>query len=285
MAARISKPFDGDFAARCLQATTSSYAAAKRYPGVLAPGTDWDLGGGAYSDDSVNNEFYWVAAELYLTTFDTQHEHDIDANNYSSANCSIVFSVPGGFSWACVAALGRFDLASVSNRHSNTLTVSSPSRTQQMSTSYFCGTTPMAMDLSSKFFSWGPTSNRLNSIQIVVTAYDLTGNNVYRSAALEAIDYILGQTSYVVGYGPRSTKNVHSHLYAHELVSSAPRAPPASLSGGANENASDPPADDVLQGWALQICYVDDENSYSTNEVAVNWNSALVWVVAWAASL
>ena len=71
MAARIYKPFDGDFAARCLQATTSSYAAAQRNPDILAPGTDWDLGGGAYSDNSVDNEFFWVAAELYLTTFDT----------------------------------------------------------------------------------------------------------------------------------------------------------------------------------------------------------------------
>jgi endoglucanase len=83
MAARIYKPFDEDFAARRLQAATSSYAAAQRNPDILAPGTDRDLGGGAYSDDSVDDEFYWAAAELYLTTLDTQYQRDIDANTYS----------------------------------------------------------------------------------------------------------------------------------------------------------------------------------------------------------
>ena len=200
-----------------------------------------------------------------------------------------MFSVPGGSLWASVAALRRLDLASVSNGHSK----------HHFAVQFVTAAADVYVALlrndsnGYRFllenYSWGSTSNRLNSIQIVVTAYGLTGNNVYRSAALEAIDYILGRNalaqSYVVGYGRKSTKNVHSRLYAHELESSAPRAPPGSLSGGANENASGPPADDVLQGWALQICYVDYVNSYSTNEVAVNWNSALVWVVAWAASL
>jgi endoglucanase len=38
-----------------------------------APGTDWDLGGGAYSDATVDDEFCWAAAELYLTTADSQY--------------------------------------------------------------------------------------------------------------------------------------------------------------------------------------------------------------------
>jgi len=81
-----------------------------------------------------------------------------------------------------------------------------------------------------------------------------------------------------------STQNVHSRLYAHQLDDRVPQAPPGALSGGANENASDPPADDVLQGCKPQLCYVDDVNSYSTNEVAINWNSALAWVTGWAAT-
>ena len=56
------------------------------------------------------------------------------------------------------------------------------------------------------------------------------------------------------------------------------------MAGGANQSPSDPPADDVLVGCAPQRCYVDDVNSYSTNEEAINWNSALAWVAAWAAS-
>ena len=34
---------------------------------------------------------------------------------------------------------------------------------------------------------------------------------------------------------------------------------------------------------AATIVRVDDVNSYSTNEIAVNWNAPLAWVAAWAA--
>ena len=289
MAARIYQPVDQDFAARCLQAAITSYDAARRNPSILAPGTDWDLGGGAYSDAGVEDEFYWAAAELYLTTSDSQYKEDIDSNDYSSANVSTVFSVPGGFSWASVAALGRLDLASVSNdHHEHRNTVASVTAAADVYVALLRNSSNGYGALL-EHYSWGSTSNHLNNIQVVATAYDLTQKAVYRFAALEALDYILGRNalaqSYVVGYGPKSTRNVHSRLYAHELDFSAPRAPRGSLSGGPNEDASDPPADDVLQGCAPQKCYVDDVNSYSTNEVAINWNSALVWVVAWAASL
>jgi len=124
--------------------------------------------------------------------------------------------------------------------------------------------------------------------QVVATAYDLTGNTTYRSAALEGLDYVLGRNAiaqvYVRGYGTKDTQNVHSRLYAHELSDTVPQAPAGAMAGGANQAASDPPADDVLQGCAPQTCYVDDVNSYSTNEVAINWNSALAWVVGWASS-
>lgn len=36
-----------------------------------------------------------------------------------------------------------------------------------------------------------------------------------------------------------------------------------------------------LAATAPHRCYLDDIESYSTNEVAINWNSALVWTAAW----
>lgn len=82
---------------------------------------------------------------------------------------------------------------------------------------------------------------------------------------------------------------MHSRLYAKELAALisqdtlVPGPPVGAMAGGANSAPSDPPADDVLVGCAPQLCYVDDCNSYSTNEVAINWGSALAWVASWAA--
>jgi endoglucanase len=141
--------------------------------------------------------------------------------------------------------------------------------------------------------AWGSNSNQLNCIQVLATAFGLSQNATYRSAALQGIDYIFGRNalaqSYVHGYGTKYTMNVHSRLYAAELSELipqdviVPRAPAGAMAGGANQSPADPPADDVLTDCWKQTCYVDDANSYSTNEVAINWNSALVWVAAWAA--
>lgn len=82
---------------------------------------------------------------------------------------------------------------------------------------------------------------------------------------------------------------MHSRLYAAELSALIPQTqivphpPVGAMAGGANQNPSDPPADDVLVGCVPQNCYVDDVNSYSTNEVAINWNSALQYMMVWAA--
>ena len=100
----------------------------------------------------------------------------------------------------------------------------------------------------------------LNSVQLLATAFDLSGKRCYRDAALTGIDYVLGRNalaqSYIRGYGSKFTLNQHSRLYAHELDASVPRAPPGTISGGANSHPSDPPANDVLLGCQPQLCYV-----------------------------
>lgn len=102
MGARIFANFDANFSQQCLTAAKTAYAAALRHPAILAPGTDWDLGGGAYSDNDVSDEFYWAAVEMYLTTGGQQYLNDLTSNPYHTANTSTVFPI-AGFSWGSVA--------------------------------------------------------------------------------------------------------------------------------------------------------------------------------------
>jgi len=55
------------------------------------------------------------------------------------------------------------------------------------------------------------------------------------------------------------------------------------MAGGPNSGLQDPVAQANLMGCAPATCYIDEIGSYSTNEVAINWNSALAWVAAFAA--
>jgi endoglucanase len=65
--ARIWANIDQFFAARCLYAAEKAWTAAVNNPAVYASFTD-GTGGGAYADNDVTDEFYWAAAELFITT-------------------------------------------------------------------------------------------------------------------------------------------------------------------------------------------------------------------------
>lgn len=165
MAARIYKPFDQAFATRCLTAATTAYAAAKRHPAIYAPSTDWDLGGGAYNDDDVSDEFYWAAAELYITTDDVQYATDLASNAYSSANVTTAFSVPSGFSWGSVAALGRLDLATLGNKAANHSAISQSVTAAADMYLALQRNSSNGYGVLLESFPWGSNSNHLNNIQ------------------------------------------------------------------------------------------------------------------------
>jgi endoglucanase len=52
------------------------------------------------------------------------------------------------------------------------------------------------------------------------------------------------------------------------------------LVGGPNANLDDPYAQAVLADKAPALCYVDNEQSYSCNEITIYWNSPLVFSLA-----
>jgi endoglucanase len=136
-------------------------------------------------------------------------------------------------------------------------------------------------------FDWGSNNLVLNNLVVVASAYDLSGNPAYRNGVLSGLDYLLGRNalnqSYVTGYGEHASHQQHTRWYAHELNSDLPSPPKGSLAGGPNSGLQDPVAASLLKGCQPQLCYVDEIQSYSTNEITINWNSTLAWVAAFAA--
>jgi endoglucanase len=133
-------------------------------------------------------------------------------------------------------------------------------------------------------YFWGANSNIINNAVVLATAFDLTGDAKYRDGAVQAMDYILGRNalnqSYVTGWGEKASQNQHSRIFGHQADQSLPRPPAGSIAGGANASLDDPYAKDLLAGCKPMFCYVDHIESYATNEVAINWNSALAWIAS-----
>jgi endoglucanase len=281
-AARVFRPFDRAFAARNLAAARTAWTAANANPALFAPATS--VGGGPYADNTVSDEFYWAAAELYLTTGEKQYR---DAVLASPLNTATDIFTPGGFFWGSVAALGRLDLALLPNNlpgrgavRASVITAADHYLAVQRAQPYGVPYAP----LNNKW-DWGSNSGILNIAAVLGVAGDLTGRDRYRDGVIETMDYILGRNainqSYVTGYGEVNSHNQHTRWYAHSLDLSMPNPPVGTIAGGANSGIQDPLANDRLAGCVAQFCYIDNIQSYSTNEEAINWNAPLAWVAAY----
>ncbi len=286
--ARIFAPYDAQFAKTLLKAAHRAWNAALSNPVLYAPAADGNSGGGPYDDGDVTDEFYWAAAELYLTTGKQKYLDAVLASPHHTAD---VFPA-GGFSWGSVAALGRMALAttpsSLPDRDAVIASVVAGAQRYVDAQTVNGFMQPYAPD--DGVYVWGSNSQILNNLVVIATAYDLTADETFRSAALSGFDYILGRNalnnSYVTDYGSAFSKNMHSRWYANQLDPSLPNPPSGTVSGGPNSMTEtwDPTVSRLLaQGCAPQFCYVDDINSWSTNELTINWNAPLAWLSSFIA--
>ncbi|MYV44388.1 glycoside hydrolase family 9 protein [Streptomyces sp. SID2888] len=283
-AARLYRPYDRAFADRALKAARTAWAAAEAHPTMYADPGDGE-GGGTYDDTNATDEFYWAAAELYLTTGEKKFADHVQ---HSPLHTADIFGNVA-FDWASTAVPARLDLATVPSRLPGRDAVRRS--VAKAADSYLATLTAHPYGLpyapAGNRYDWGSNSQILNNAVVVAVAYDITGKSRYRDGAVQSMDYILGRNalnqSYVTGYGAVSAQNQHSRWYAHELDPALPNPPHGTLAGGANSALQDPFAQSKLTGCVGQFCYIDDIESWSTNETAINWNAALAWMASFVA--
>ncbi|MEV6304581.1 glycoside hydrolase family 9 protein [Actinoplanes sp. NPDC051861] len=279
--ARIFRKYDAEYAELLLAAARAAHAAAGANPIRYAPVED-TVGGGPYNDDDVRDEFYWAAAELFLTTGEQQYA---DAVLNSPLHTEDVFG-PYAFDWAATAAAARLALARTGLDGVRASVIAGADKYLAVQQAH-----PYALPYAppDNQWHWGSNSMVLNNLMVLAVAYDLTGETRYRDGVLEGLDYILGRNalnlSYVTGYGTDYAKNQHSRWYAHQLDPGLPHPPKGTLAGGPNSGLQDEVAQARLSGKVGQFCYVDDIQSWSTNELTINWNAPLAWIAAFAAGL
>jgi endoglucanase len=285
-ASRLWKTFDPAFSKTSLEAAEVAWRAAKQYPDVAS---ESDVkGGGSYGDSTFSDEFYWAAAELFITTGKAEYQKELAESPHQS---TLTVNAGGGsssMSWDQVAALGKISLAVVPNGLGKAAIDDQRRQIVGAANVYLGYSRRGAYHVSfasQTRYPWGSNSFVLNDMIIMGLAYDFTRDPKYVVGVVEGMDYLLGRNpkaqSYVSGYGARSLHNPHHRFWAHEKDATFPSVPPGIVSGGPNSGVEDPYARQLgLSGCAPQQCYVDDIESWSTNEIAINWNAPLAWVAA-----
>ena len=305
---RLWKDYDSSFSNKCLTAAEKAWDAAVKHPDILAP-MSGSTGGGAYGDTKVDDEFYWAACELYVTTGDSKYLDYIKSSDYylempTKLTGGEDNGISGAFDWGNVQGLGTISLALVPNNlpaedvksaRDNIVKAADTFIENENKEGYG---TPMAegpfgSPLSDpdhsgdKGYAWGSNSFVVNQGIVMSYANDFSDkkDNKYINGTARAMDYILGCNpnvqSYVTGYGSNPLENPHHRFWAYQADNTFPKAPAGAMSGGPNSGLEDPWVKG--SGWKsgsrpAAKCFMDNIESWSTNEVTINWNAPFAWV-------
>jgi endoglucanase len=288
--ARIWEKIDKKFAARCLAAAEAAWKAAEAHPAVLA-GTS-AIGGGPYDDKNLADDFYWAAAELFITTKKEPYKAFLMKSPYYKA-LPTTYGDDGmntPMTWGDTAGLGSISLAVVPNA----LPPADIAATRKSIT----GAADLFLDIAKgqgyrvpfkpgakSGYPWGSNSFVLNNMIAMALAYDFTSDGKYLAGVAEGMNYLLGRNpmdqSYVTGYGKRPLEHPHHRFWAHQANEKFPSPPPGAVSGGPNSGLQDPYVQAAgLQGCAPEKCFVDNIEAWSANEITINWNAPLAWTAA-----
>lgn len=269
-AARVYIDYDPDFATKVLKAAEYAWQWATENPDVYyrQPG---DVNTGAYGDRNLDDEFDWAAAELYITTRNDDYWNAIDFDEIS-------IRIP---SWSYVRPLAWVSLA----HHRHNLTDAADielieqritEQGDELLEEYHRSAYRISMGRYERDFVWGSNGVIGNHSLMLIQTYRVTGDKTYLDAAHANLDYILGRNatgySFVTGFG------THTPMFPHHRQSAADTITdpvPGFVAGGPQPGQQDNcsyPSDLPAK------TYIDDWCSYSTNEVAINWNAPLVYV-------
>lgn len=290
LAARIYQRFP-EFQSFCRQAREAAeraYAWAVKYPTVY-----YDQDGnnkkfspaiqtGGYGDNHTEDEFFWAATELYLTTSETSYLEQ--AKQFVPDE----FSIP---SWGNVAGLGIFqwvnqELLGTPDAGKLPMEVLKESLKEKCDESIKELPTSSFHSIfgnSAKDFHWGSNAESCLGRGIAqMYEYALTKDSKYRQAALSTLDYFFGRNAtgycYLTGFGTQRVMNIHHRISAADNIK---EPVPGLVAGGANKGQEDAKFVPAYTSNIPDESYQDNVGSYASNEIAINWNAYLVSLLGW----
>ncbi len=268
MAERFYRPYDVEYADKCLNAAIKAYDAQSR---MYQPGGFHNPEGcvtGEYEDNVDTDERFWAAAEMYRTTGKKEYREDFERLYREK--------VPSGYGWREVGSFGHICYLSTDYPTDPTIAGEIRDRIIHQADEILKKTATNAYGVSlSGDYVWGSNMVVANNGILLCDAYSLTGNQKYRNAARDQVHYLLGRNPlnmcFVTGMG--SNCPAHPH---HRPSAAKEEAMKGMLVGGPDGGIHDPVIESLFRHTPAALCYADDLESYSTNEVTIYWNSSLI---------
>jgi endoglucanase len=280
IAARAYRSYDAALAERALAAARKAWAWAAAHPSATfrnPPG----IATGAYGDADCGDERLWAAAELWRTEgheeagrFFLEHERGMRARLKPDGPPAWPNVAPLAF-WAYALANGgdegvRREIRAASLGAADAIVVRSAANGYRIS-------------LTAADYVWGSNGVAANYGLQLLVANALKPDARYVEAARDNLHYLLGRNTFSLSWLTRVGENAFRH--PHHRPSGADSNPepwPGLLAGGPNRHRQDEAMRKLPDGLPPARRYLDDQDSYATNENAINWNAALVFLLSGA---
>jgi endoglucanase len=268
-ASRVYAEVDPDFSSEALAGAERAWGWAVENNEVPFRNPE-DVVTGEYGDDIFSDDFYWAAAELFISTgnesyletisqYDQPYEHQITN------------------SWKFFIRNMGFHTLLINGKQNDELTT----KHLALSDEILSKTESIPYGISIDHFEWGSNSDVLNQAMILCIAHHLSGEQKYLDGAIRNTDYIFGKNAtgfcFLTGFGSKQV------MFPHHRPSGADNIDepvPGFVLGGPNMHKQDRQEVKYTSDFPARS-FVDLEASYASNEVCLNWNAPAVFVLGY----
>ena len=268
------RDYDPSFAGKCLNAAKRADEYLTYNPRVTDHPNPEGVNGGSYKDSTDTDARFFTKIALWAATF--KDEYLAAAKEIYASNNNCVH----GISWNSNGGYGRYLFLSAKDADRI-----DPEFYQEMKNSLIYEA-DIIMDTvlnnsyncSLSAYGWGSNADALNNGVILSMAFDVTGEQVYQQAAVEQLHYVLGKNSlnicFVTGYGTNTPSDIHSRIAKAKGASLK-----GALAGGPDSWREDNLTQKMPEDTPQAKMYIDNFDSWSTNEITVYYNSALLHIL------
>ena len=252
---------------------------------------------GEYGDKNDKDERFWAACELFIATGEEIYHDAVKSTisfepEFMTFPNGYSFQLPhAGFGWGYVNGYGLASYLFHAGEKADAELLSA------MKDKFLMACNDIMNKYKDDFYGvslgerymWGSMGVIGNNAMTLLLGSRIAGdaNSVcasisafYIEAALEHFHYILGRNplsqSYITGFGSNAPKNPH-----HRPSVAAGSAIPGMVVGGPNMNIQQ---DYILANHCKDLshpkCYIDHKDSFSSNEIAIYWNSPVYFIAA-----
>ncbi|MBK8806023.1 MAG: glycoside hydrolase family 9 protein [Bacteroidales bacterium] len=258
------------YADSCLKTAKKAMEWAKANPAIYFTNPS-GISTGGYGDSNVKDEFFWAQIELFLATNNISYLESLptmtnfDSPQWPNVQTNGLLSLMN-----CIDTVPMADsLKSIITQSFYTMADRMVSQTEMH---------PYKIGINN--FFWGSNGSAAGIGMVAASAYHFSKDEKYLNTAIAILDYLLGRNAtpycFVTGFGDVSPMNIHDRRAESDgIVASLP----GYLVGG--PNAGNQSADCGTAQYPSTYgakSYLDRTCSYSTNEIAINWNGPFVFL-------